>query len=75
MKMQNSSTNVNKRETILEISNQSGCSQLVDVQIAGHQPSQFALADGETWNVTVPNPLPGTLTIHLKERKRNEYCG
>jgi hypothetical protein len=75
MKMQNSSTNMNKRETILEISNQSGYSQLVEVEIAGHQLNQFALANGETWNVTVPNPLPGTLTIQLKEKKKFEYCG
>jgi len=73
--MQNSSTNVNKRETILEISNQSGYSQLVEVQISEHQSNQFALADGETWNVTVPNPLPGTLTIQLKKKKKSEYCG
>jgi hypothetical protein len=73
--MQNSSNNVNKRETILEICNQSGYSHLVEVQIAGHQLKQFALADGETWNVTVPNPLPGTLTIQLKQKKKFEYCG
>ena len=66
---------VAKRETVLEISNQSGDSQLVEVEIAGHQSNQFALADGETWNVTIPNPLPGTLTIQLKERKKTEHCG
>ena len=72
--MQNSN-NVNQRETILEICNQSGIPQLVEVQITGRKLSQFALADGETWNLPVPNPLPGTLTIQLKEKKKSEYCG
>ena len=66
---------MSQRATILEICNQAGNPQLVEVEVAGHKLDQFALADGETWNVIIPNPLPGTLTILLKEKGKIKYCG
>jgi hypothetical protein len=73
--MQNSSNFATQRATILEVCNRSGNAQLFEVEVAGKKLDQFALANGETWNVTVPNPLPGTLTIQVKEKRKAEYCG
>ena len=73
--MQSSSNFVTQRATILEVCNHSGNAQLFEVEVAGKKLDQFALADGETWNVTVPNPLPGTLTIQVKEKRKAKYCG
>jgi hypothetical protein len=73
--MQSSSNFVTQRATILEVCNRSGNAQLFEIEVAGKKLDQFALADGETWNVTVPNPLPGTLTIQVKEKRKVEYCG
>lgn len=73
--MQASPNQATEGATILEVCNKSGNAQLFEVEVAGKKLAQFALADGETWNVNVPNPLPGTLTIQLKERRKNQYCG
>ncbi len=75
MNMENLLHGVNQRATVLEICNRTGNAQLIEIEVAGHKLDQFALADGETWGVTVPNPLPGTLTIQLKEKRKVEHCG